>query len=265
MTDKNLSTEILSNHCIKQFLPSITIILIYSVLIQIFMRGLSLIIPNHNGARVIEDSVIKYNQMFAKKFRNFEIIVVCNACIDNSIKICETLSKKFPLKIIEIPQKGKGYALVRGFGEARFDYVGFLDADNPFDLQKVSQMIEYLNQYDVIIATKYLKGQARIQESLLRRLVSLGGGVFSKFFFNLNLRDTQAGAKFFKKKIWENIDRDFLCLGFDFDIEFLYKVYKAKFEILEYYLPQLKYEKFSTVRLKYLPGMVFRLLKMRFK
>ena len=99
----------------------------------------------------------------------------------------------------------------------------------------------------------------------MRRLVSLGGGIFSKFFFRLNFKDTQAGAKFFKRKVWERIDRNFICLGFDFDIEFLYKTYKAKFKILEYYTPLSKYEKFTTVRLKYLPGMVFRLLKLRLK
>ncbi len=229
------------------------------------MKCLSLIVPNHNGAKVIGDSIEKYNEIFTSKFRKFEIIVVCNGCTDNSVEICRKLTKKFPLKIIEIPQRGKGYALVRGFNEANFDYIGFLDADNPFDLEKVSQMIEHLKECDLIIATKYLRRQARIQESFLRRLVSLGGGIFSKFFFKLNFRDTQAGAKFFKRKVWERIDKNFICRGFDFDIEFLYKTYKAKFKILEYYTPSSKYDKFSTVRLKYLPGMIFRLLKLRFK
>lgn len=228
------------------------------------MKCLSLIIPNHNGARVIEESIKKYNQMFAKKFKNFEIIVVCNDCTDNSVQICNKLTKKFPLRVIEISQRGKGYALVRGFNEASFDYIGFLDADNPFDLEKVSQMVEYLKAYDLVIATKYLKGQARIQDFFLRRLVSLAGGIFSKLFFGLNFRDTQAGAKFFKKEVWEKIDKNFICLGFDFDIEFLYKSRKAKFKILEYYAPLSKHEEFSTVRIKYLLGMVFRLLKLRF-
>ena len=228
------------------------------------MEGLSLIIPNHNGAKVIADSIKAYHQAFAKKFKNFEIIVACNGCTDNSVEICSTLTKKFNLKVIEIPQKGKGYALVKGFNEASFDYVGFLDADNPFDLNEVSQMLEHLKECDIIIATKYLKGQARVQGSLLRRLVSLGGGIFSKFFFGLDFRDTQAGAKFFKKEVWENIDRNFICLGFDFDIEFLYKTNKARFKILESYISLSKHEKFSTVSLKYLPGMIFRLLKLKF-
>ena len=229
------------------------------------MGGLSLVIPNHNGAKVITGSIKAYHKIFKKKFKNFEIIVVCNGCTDNSVEICNALTKKFPLRVIEIPQKGKGHALLRGFNEASFDYLGFLDSDNPFDLNKVSQMLEYLKAQDIVIATKYLKGQARVQDSFLRRLVSLGGGVFSKFFFGLNFRDTQAGAKFFKKEVWEKIDKNFICLGFDFDIEFLHKTHKARFKILECHTPLFKHDKFSTVSLKYLPGMVFRLLKLRLK
>ena len=125
-------------------------------------------------------------------------------------------------------------------------------------------MVKNLEQYDVFIASKYLKGQAKIQDSLLRRLFSLGGSVFSKFFFKLSFRDTQAGAKFFRRAVWEKIDKNFICLGFDFDIEFLYKINKFSFKILEDYISLSKYEKFSTVSVKYLPGMIFRLLKLRF-
>ena len=112
-----------------------------------------------------------------------------------------------------------------------------MDADNSFDLEKVFSMQENLGKFDFVMATKYRKGQAKIQDSFLRRLLSLGGGIFSKFFFGLKFRDTQAGAKFFKRDVWKGIDRNFTCLGFDFDIEFLYKIHKAKFKIYwSYYL-----------------------------
>ena len=55
-----------------------------------------------------------------------------------------------------------------------------------------------------------------------------------------------------------------ICVGFDFDIELLYKSKKHNFTIAEFYTPLVKYEKFSTVRLRYLAGMVYRLIKLRF-
>ena len=42
------------------------------------MEGLSLIVPAHNSESVIKASVEEYYKTFSKKFKNIEIIVVCN-------------------------------------------------------------------------------------------------------------------------------------------------------------------------------------------
>jgi len=232
-------------------------------------KGLSLVIPARNTERFIQNSLEKYHNFLLEKFTDFEIITVFNDSWDKGAEICKQLSEKLPIKVIEIPQRGKGYALIRGFQEARFEIIGFMDADNPFDFNKISYMLDSLENYDVVIASKYRKGYARNQEFLIRRLISIGGGIISKILFNLNFSDTQAGAKFFKKQVWEKIKNNqdsqsgFLCRGFDFDIEFLYKIQKAKFKIGEFYIP-IKPDEFSTFRLKYLPGMLKRIFIMRF-
>ena len=229
------------------------------------MINLSLVIPAHNSEKVIGKSVETYCSFFSGKVEKMEIIAVCNGCSDNTVKICNELKEKFPVKIVELPQKGKGYALIEGFNNSQYEIVGFLDADNPFDLNKIMKMIDLLERADVVIASKYLRKQLRVQDSLLRRIISIGGGMVSKVLFNLDVSDTQAGAKFFRKKVWDRISpRGFVCKGFDFDIEFLYKAKKARFKILEFYVPLEKYVGFSTFRVKYLPGMLKRLIKLRF-
>ncbi len=227
------------------------------------MKSFSLIVPAHNSGKVIEKSIREYYNFFSKKFKKIQIIVVCNDCTDNTPKIIQNLSKKLPVKVIEIPQRGKGYALIAGFNNANGDYIGFLDADNPFNLTKVLEMINHLESYDIVLASKYLRGTKRVQDSIIRRFLSLGGFIVSKILFNLEFRDTQAGAKFFKKEVWKEIGNHFTCTGFDFDIEFLYRAKKKKYRFAEKYLP-FKYEKFSTFRLKYLPGMLKRLFVLRF-
>ena len=231
------------------------------------LEGFSLIVPVHNGAPFIEKCLKEYNNLFSKKFKKFEIVAVCNDCWDNSVEICKSLTKQFPLKVIVIPKRGKGHALITGFDNAEYNWMGFMDADNPFDLEKISQLVDLLKENNVVIASKYLRGKARARTSFLRRLLSLGGFTVSRTIFGLTVRDTQAGAKFFRKNVWETITKNnqkkFTCTGFDFDIEFLYQVTKSKFRIAELYIP-FKYEKFSTFRLKYIPGMIKRLLKMRF-
>jgi len=229
--------------------------------------GFSLIIPVHNGAPVIEKSLIEYNNLFSKKFSKFEMIAVCNDCWDNSVQICKNLEQRLPVKTIVIPKRGKGYALITGFNNAQYNWIGFLDADNPFDLQKISKLVDLLEENNVVIASKYHKGKLRGREFFLRRMLSLGGFIVSRTLFDLDVRDTQAGAKFFRKNVWDTITHNktkkFTCTGFDFDVEFLYKVKKAKFRIADLYIP-FNESQFSTFRLKYLPGMLKRLIKLRF-
>lgn len=230
-------------------------------------RNLSLVIPAHNAEKVIEKSVVSYNKMFSD-FDNFEIIIVCNACSDNTFEIVKHLKKYYPIEIINIPHRGKGNALRKGFDKAKYDVIGFLDSDNPFSLDKIREMVLSLKNYDMAIATKYLRGSLKnkkgIQDSQIRRIIALGGQLFTKLIFGLKFRDTQAGAKFFRRKVWDTIGKNMICVGFDFDIELLYKSKKKGFRIVEFYTPLVKYEKFSTVRLRYLAGMVYRLTKMRF-
>lgn len=226
------------------------------------MKSLSLVVPVHNGEDFIVQSIEEYYQVFAKKFKKLEIIVVCNACTDNTQTKCLNLKSKIPIKVINVERKGKGHALIAGFNLAQNEIIGFLDSDNPFELSKILEMPGYLKTYEIVIITKFRGGGLKAQKSLLRRFLSLGGAIFQKVFFNLDVKDTQAGAKFMKKEVWEKIDRNFVGKGFEFDIELLYKIKKAHGRIKEYYLLP-KVAESSTVKIRILPGMIYRLLKLR--
>jgi glycosyltransferase involved in cell wall biosynthesis len=236
---------------------------------EVSKKSLSLIIPAHNAEHIIEKSIIEYNEIFSH-FDNFEIIIVCNACSDDTLGVSKKLAEKYPIKIIYIPNRGKGNALISGFKLAQYDIMGFLDVDNPFGSDRILDMIDNIhnNKCDLAIATKYLKGSLKskkgVQDSQLRRIIALGGQIFSRFIFNMKFRDTQAGAKFLRKSVWQSINKNLICVGFDFDIELLYKSKKRGFKIAEFYTPLEKYEAFSTVRTRYLAGMVYRLIKLRF-
>ncbi len=227
------------------------------------MEGLSIIVPVHNGEKFIEKSLKQYNEKFGKIFDKFEIIVVCNACTDSTYDICKNSEKKLPVKAINMEEKGKSKAIVKGLNSAKYDYIGFIDADDPFYFKQILRIIEKLKDHEVSIATKYLRGKAKKQENQLRRVVSLAGSLFSKIVFGMNFRDTQAGAKFMRKQVWDKIDNNFISTTFDFDIEFLYKVRKNNFKVAEVYAPLNPGNGFSTLRLKYIPGMIYRLIKVR--
>ncbi len=224
---------------------------------------ISLIIPAHNASSVIENSIREYSK-FLSQFKDYEIIVVCNACRDNTAEICNKEAKiNKEIKVIEIGERGKGFAILQGFNQARYEIIGFLDADNAFYLDSIKQMILQLKAYDCVIASKWIERDFfEISEPLTRKVLAAGWRLLSKFLLGLDFKDTQAGAKFLRKEAYEKISHNFICTGFDFDIELLYRLQKSGCSVKEIRIPVSKSFKFSTFRLKFVPGMFWHMLKL---
>src|SRR6266545_607941 len=95
---------------------------------------LCIIIPAHNEEKRIAPTLNNYADFFGKlKSHETEILVVLNACSDNTEKIVKDISEeKGNIKYINFEQGGKGFAVIQGFKHAlaeKFDLVGFVDAD----------------------------------------------------------------------------------------------------------------------------------------
>lgn len=222
---------------------------------------LSLIVPAHNAERFIEYSLKEYNAYFSKKFKKFEIIVVCNACTDKTYEKVLSLKNKLPLIVLNVEKRGKGNAVIVGIEHSTYEWVGFIDADNPYNLNEVINMLDYLYNYDMVIVTKF-KRALKYQASFTRRLLSLAGALVFLIVFNMKFKDTQAGAKFMRRDLWKKLKRPFVCSGFEFDMELLYKASKLHSKVKEYYIKPNAAD-FSTVKARILPGLLYRLFKMR--
>ncbi len=224
---------------------------------------ISLVIPAHNASSVIESSIREYSK-FLSQFKDYEIIVVCNACRDNTAEICRREAREDKrVRVVEIGERGKGLAILAGFNKARYEIIGFLDADNAFYLDSIKQMILQLGDYDCVIASKWIgRDFFEISEPLTRKILAVGWRLLSKFLLGLDFKDTQAGAKFLRKKAYDKISHDFVCTGFDFDIELLYRLKKNGCSIKEMRIPVSKSFKFSTFRLKFVPAMFWHMLQL---
>ncbi len=228
------------------------------------LDSISLIVPAHNSAAVITASIKKYSNFLSKLAKKYEIIAVCNACTDNTEQLASKMAKKDRhIKLISIKERGKGYAILTGFKTAAYKIIGFIDADCAFNLNKMADMIYQIDKYDCVIASKWLGRNAfQVPESFTRKVLAVGWKALTIFLFHMRFHDTQAGAKFLKKKAFDAIDKNFICTGFDFDIELLYKLKKKGFSIKEVYMPIVKTYKFSTFRIRFVPGMFWRMFKL---
>lgn len=197
---------------------------------------LSIVIPAYNEEKRIARTLQDYITFFKKKKITFEIIVVLNGCVDNTLGIVNKFAKKHrQIRYKNFKEAiGKGGAIIEGFKAAKGDLIGFVDADNATKPKAFYDLVKKINDYDGIIASRWIKG-AKInrKQPLKRRVASRGFNILVRTMFSIRLRDTQCGAKLFKKKAVKKVLPDLGITQWSFDIDLLYQMMRQGFNVIE--------------------------------
>jgi dolichyl-phosphate beta-glucosyltransferase len=224
------------------------------------MKDWTLVIPAYNEEKRIEQTLESIEKILGK---DINVLVVSNGSRDKTVEILSNWEKDHSnFKYSDYREKlGKGGAILKGLFEVGTPFVGFIDADDSFDLYSVKDIINNFDS-DVVIASKwYGKDFFRVSEPFLRKAASRGWNLLARIFLGLKFKDTQAGAKFFKKELFDRIDKNFICNGFSFDTELLYKFNKEKVRIKEVYVKTIHREG-STFAYKQIIPMFKDILKL---
>ncbi len=207
-------------------------------------------IPAYNEEKRIKQTLNSIQNTLGNEIN---ILVVSNGSVDTTVSILEEWKKDHKnFDFLDFSEKlGKGGAILKGLVKVESKYVGFIDADDSFDLNTVKEIILSFGDNDVVTASKW-KGRNffQVTEPFLRKLSSRGWNLLARVLLGLKLRDTQAGAKFFKKSVFDSIDKNFICSGFSFDVELLYKFKKNNVKIKEVYVKTIHRDG-STFSLKF--------------
>lgn len=205
---------------------------------------LSIIIPAHNEEERIAKTLESYSTLLkekkkSKEIDNFEIIVVANACDDKTVEIVEKIRKKTrEIKLLNFAQAGKGFAVKEGFKEAlrgNSELIGFVDADMATPPESFYDLIENIKNYDGVLASRYVKGSIiKPKRSFTRKSASKVFNFLVRSLFLFNFRDTQTGAKLFKRETIEKVLPELSLTQWAFDIDLLYNVRKKGFRIKEH-------------------------------
>lgn len=100
---------------------------------------ISIIVPAYNAEKTISACL---DSIFNQAFKNFEVIVVNDGSIDNTLKILDKYQNK--IKIINQENRGAPVARNMGFEESRGEYVIFCDADIILKKEALEKMLKVL-------------------------------------------------------------------------------------------------------------------------
>lgn len=206
------------------------------------MEKISIIIPAYNEEKRIEET-LEQNLKFFKnlkknKILDFEIIVVVNGSKDKTIEIVKDFANKNKeLKYLNLKRGAKGYAVIEGFKEALksdSNLIGFKDADMATKPEAFYELIKKIGNADGIIASRYLSGAIINPKPTFERIfASRIFNLMIRIFLGLKFRDTQCGAKLFKRNALEKTIPKLTFSQLAFDVDILYTMRKLGFEIKE--------------------------------
>jgi len=208
------------------------------------MNKISIIIPAYNEEKRIAETLEEYGKFFTnlKKTKELdsEILIVINNTQDRTEEIVRQYQKKYKIiKYLNFKPGGKGLAIINGFKDALKDkkniFIGFVDADLATRPEAFYDLVKNLNDFDGIIASRYVNGARVNPKQTWRRIfVSRIFNFLIRTLFLMPYRDTQCGAKVFKRRAVEEIIEKLGITQWAFDVDLLYQARKKNLKIIEY-------------------------------
>lgn len=183
---------------------------------------LSIIVPAYRQANTIVRDIKRLEATLNKIRYPFEIIVVVDGYDDGTYREVKKILSPTVKTVTYRENQGKGHAVRTGMRKAGGDYIAFLDAGMEIDPNGISMLLEHLEWYnaDIIVGSKRHPVSV-VKYPWDRKILSFGYQMIVRLLFHLNIRDTQAGLKIFKRKVLIKILPRLLVKRYAFDLEML--------------------------------------------
>lgn len=199
------------------------------------VKQILVIIPTYKEVENIQKIIPEV----LKQDDRIEILVVDDNSPDGTADAVEALSNKNKkIHLMRRPEKlGLGTAYVAGFNYAlskAYDLIFEMDADFSHDPNEIPNFLNAIDEYDLVIGSRYIKGVNVVNWPISRLILSWSANVYTRFVTGLPVRDATAGFKCFRREVLENIDLDRIHSdGYAFQIEMHFKAWKRGYRLLE--------------------------------
>jgi dolichol-phosphate mannosyltransferase len=200
---------------------------------------LSIVIPTYNEAENISRLLEGVTNALSSQV-TVEILVVDDNSPDGTADLVETYSKSTNLPNVQIrvikraAKLGLSSAILAGMQSAAGEIIVVMDSDLSHPPETIPAMLEELRdpKYDIIVASRYIKGGSTIGWPLRRKLMSRSATKIAKYSLGVAIEDPMSG--FFAVR--RNVIRDvkFEPIGFKMLLEMVVKARGANIKEIPY-------------------------------
>jgi len=134
-------------------------------------------------------------------------------------------------------KQGLGTAYLTGFElglERGYSYMLEMDSDWSHDPEYLSALLDAVQEADLAIGSRYVKGVNVINWPMSRLLLSYYANKYAHWVTGLPLNDATRGFKCFRREVLEAIDFEKVgSAGYSFQIEMDFRAWKKGFTLVE--------------------------------
>jgi len=196
------------------------------------------IIPTYNEKDNIEPMVKKVFSLPVP----FHLLIVDDNSPDGTADIVKQLQQQYEGRLFLLSRPGKlglGTAYIAGFKWALdrgYQYIFEMDADfshNPDDLVRLYEACA-VEGADLAIGSRYKTGVNVVNWPIGRVIMSYFASVYVRIITGMDIYDTTAGFKCYRRRVLENINFDKIRFkGYAFQIEMKFLAWKMRAKIIE--------------------------------
>ncbi len=190
---------------------------------------LSVVMPCLNEAETLADCILQAQTAMEANGIAGEIIVADNGSTDGSQEIAASLGAR----VVDVPRKGYGSALMGGIAAARGRHIIMGDADGSYDFGHIPRILQELRGgADLVMGNRFRGGIEEGAMPLLHKY--LGNPVLTcigKLFFKSTCGDFHCGLRGFSKSAYERMD--LRTTGMEFASEMVVKASLFRMRVVE--------------------------------
>ncbi len=190
-------------------------------------------IPTYNEKENIAQIVTAVFEQTIPDNLSIEVLVIDDNSPDGTAQVVQEMQKNNGrLHLLSRAGKeGLGRAYIAGFQWALgrgFDAAVEMDADfshRPVDL---IPLVKSLENADFSVGSRYVDGGGTVNWGIIRKIISRGGGIYSRLILGFPLNDWTGGFNAWKAETLRKIHLDDVkSNGYSFQIELKYRALKA--------------------------------------
>ncbi len=193
------------------------------------------VIPTYNEV----DNIDKLIQEIHQVDEQMNILIVDDNSPDGTADLVKKIMEyDNRVYLIERPGKmGLGTAYCDGFSwalEREYDIIMEMDADFSHNPAEIPNFLREIENYDLVIGSRYKSGVNVVNWPLSRLILSYGANFYTRIITGMPIKDATGGFKCFRAEMLRKINlKEIKSNGYGFQIEMNYRIWKKGGRIKE--------------------------------